>query len=82
MANPKNRSDDNVPGPWYVDNECICCGLCENLVPEIFEISGDYTHHRVHRQPVTPEETAAAVEARERCPVEAIGQEPGHISIG
>ncbi len=75
MANPNQRFNDNVPGSWYVDDECICCGLCENVAPETFRLSADYSHHAVHHQPATLEEIADAENARERCPVEAIGQE-------
>ena len=72
---PKRIFADNVPGSWYVHDECICCGLCENVAPATFRLSADYSHHSVHRQPATPEELADAEEARERCPVEAIGND-------
>ena len=75
MANPKRSFHDNVPGFWYVDEQCIACGQCGNDVPAIFEEARDYDHYRVHRQPVTPEEIREAEDARERCPVEAIGND-------
>ena len=75
MPNPKLRFDDNVPGSWYVDTDCICCGLCGNDAPAIFTPSADYGHHRVHHQPVTAEDLRDAEDARERCPVEAIGND-------
>ena len=64
---------DNAPGSWYVNDECIVCGLCENVAPAVFRLSADYSHNMVHHQPATPEELAEAEDARERCPVEAIG---------
>ncbi len=75
MANPKKFFTDNTPGPWYVDDQCICCGLCENVAPETFRMSDDNSHHIVHHQPLTPEELADAENACDRCPVEAIGKD-------
>ena len=75
MATSKNSFTDNVPGPWYVDDQCICCGLCENVAPDIFRLSDDYSHHMVYRQPQTPAELADAENACDRCPVEAIGKD-------
>ena len=79
MANLKHRFTDNVPGPWYVDAQCICCGLCENVAPDIFRVTNDHDHHRVHHQPATPQELCEAEDARDRCPVEAIGNDGGAI---
>lgn len=75
MANPEDSFTDNVPGPWYVDDQCICCGMCENLASATFRLAFDYSHHVVHRQPATPVELADAENARDRCPVEAIGRD-------
>jgi ferredoxin len=75
MANSKDSYPDNTPGPWYVDEQCICCGLCEDVAPDVFRISADGSHNLVHHQPTTPEELADAENARDRCPVEAIGKD-------
>ncbi len=75
MANPKRSFHDNALGPWYVDDQCIECGQCGNDVPATFGEAAEYGHYRVHRQPVTPEEILEAEDARERCPVEAIGND-------
>lgn len=75
MANPAQRFDDNTPGFWYVDDQCIACGLCGNDAPAFFSPSADYGHYRVHRQPVSAEELREAVDALERCPAEAIGND-------
>ena len=73
MATPKNSFPDNAPGSWYVDDQCICCGLCENVAPDTFRLSDDNSHNVVYRQPQTSSELADAQNAHERCPVEAIG---------
>lgn len=75
MAHPKQRFADNAPGSWYVDDQCIDCSMCGNDAPAIFSVSDDYGHHRVHRQPTTVEEVREAEDARESCPVEAIGND-------
>ena len=75
MADPNERFSDNVPGPWYVDSNCIGCGLCEDIAPSVFRLSAEGDHDFVHHQPETPAELEAAEEARERCPVEAIGND-------
>ncbi len=72
MSDPINRYSDNVPGPYYVDDQCIICGLCDELAPSIFKISQDGDHNVVHRQPQTESEVALAEEVLSSCPVEAI----------
>lgn len=77
MPDPENRHPENVPGPWYVDDECIACGLCDDMLPEVFALSADGDHNYVHRQPATdnPQEIALANEAMEACPAESIGND-------
>ncbi|MBE7156853.1 MAG: ferredoxin [Rhodospirillales bacterium] len=75
MANLIRRFNDNTAGAWYVDDQCIGCGLCGNDVPTVFSPSVDYDHHRVYHQPATAEEVREAEDARERCPVDAIGND-------
>ena len=75
MANPKNSFSDNVPGLWYVDDLCICCGLCEDVAPGVFRMSFDGSHHLVFEQPASIEDLHDAESARDRCPVEAIGND-------
>lgn len=75
MSNPRRASLQNSPGAWYVDDQCICCGLCENVAPNSFRMADDGGSFRVYRQPITEEELQEAGNARERCPVEAIGDD-------
>ena len=75
MADPNDRSLENVPGPWYVDNNCIACGLCEVLAPAVFKLISDGQYNVVHHQPETPEELHAAEESKDSCPVDAIGND-------
>ena len=66
------RHPDNAPGTWFVNDECICCHLCEELAPGNFRESEEGDHHIVYAQPVGDEQLACAEEAMEGCPVEAI----------
>ncbi len=75
MPDPKNRWHDNVPGKWYVDAQCIDCDLCNELAAAHFKGNDAENHSYVCRQPGTPEELAACQEAKESCPVDAIGDD-------
>ena len=73
MAEVENKYTHNVPGPFYVDDQCIDCDLCRETAPANFTRLDDGGHSYVYKQPATPEERAKCVEAMEGCPVEAIG---------
>ena len=77
MATYENKLTENVPGKWYTDDNCICCGLCGDFAPASFRPSEDGGHHVVHNQPSTPGDEEAAQEAMEMCPVDAIGDDGG-----
>jgi len=64
-----------VAGRFYVDDQCIDCDLCRQLAPDLFARDPDTGYSFVQRQPARPEEEALAREARESCPVEAIGDD-------
>ncbi len=73
MAELAERWEDNVPGAWYTDKNCILCSLCVDLAPANFKESDDGDHDVVFKQPANDEELAQCKEAMEQCPVEAIG---------
>jgi ferredoxin len=73
MADIANKYSINVPGKYYVDNQCIDCDLCRETAPANFARSDDGGYSFVTKQPATPEEEALCKEAKEGCPVEAIG---------
>ena len=73
MADVNDKFPDNVPGPFYVDTQCILCHLCSDTAPDFFAESEDGDHDYVHNQPSTDEEIELCLEAMELCPVEAIG---------
>ena len=74
MAIPADRLPQNVPGPYYVDAQCIdCYFLPRNCAHDFRDAMRKAAFHFVQRQPLTPEEIALTEEARQGCPVEAIG---------
>ena len=75
MADKNEKWKENVPGKFYVDNQCIDCDLCRETAPDFFVRQDDGGYSYVTKQPVTPEEIALCEEAKEGCPVEAIGDD-------
>src|SRR5262247_1613028 len=73
MADVANRYPENTGGKYYVDNQCIDCDLCRETAPDNFKRNDDGGYSFVYKQPETPEEEARCKEAKEGCPVEAIG---------
>jgi len=73
MADVANRYPENLPGKFYVDNQCIDCDLCRETAPSNFGRNDDGGYSYVFKQPTTPDEEKLCKEAMEGCPVEAIG---------
>jgi ferredoxin len=75
MADAANKYAENVPGKFYVDDQCIDCDLCRETAPANFKRNDDGGHSYVYKQPESPEEEGLCKEAMEGCPVEAIGND-------
>ena len=75
MADHNSRLPQNAAGPWYVDSNCIDCDLCRETAPTVFRRDEDNGNSVVFHQPETEEERKLAEEAKEGCPVEAIGSD-------
>jgi ferredoxin len=75
MADSTNKYPDNSPGKYFVDNNCIDCDLCRETAPANFTRNDDGGYSYVFKQPSTPDEEKLCEEAREGCPVEAIGND-------
>lgn len=73
MANANDRVAENVEGQFYVDEQCIACGLCVGEAPENFDMGDGYAY--VYKQPENDEERSACESALELCPVDAIGDD-------
>lgn len=75
MADKTKKHKENVPGLFYVDDECINCDACVLAAENHFKLLEDEGYAVVFKQPKTEEEKEACIEALESCPVEAIGQD-------
>ncbi len=75
MADKEDKFEDNVPGKFYVDRECIFCDVCVQAAPNNFAPSEDGCHDYVYKQPENEEELEECYDALEQCPVEAIGDD-------
>ena len=60
----------NVPGRFYVIDECLDCNLCQEMVPSVFKRDNGWSY--VYRQPQSQEELSLCVEVVEGCPLNAV----------
>jgi ferredoxin len=74
MADKSARREENTPGSWYVDENCIGCGLCAEEAPDNFEMD-DSDLAFVKKQPADAADAEASTSAMESCPVDAIGND-------
>ncbi len=75
MANRKDRLPGNVEGEYYVDSSCIGCELCRDTAPGHFRMNESGDTALVFRQPASQDERQVCENAKEACPVEAIGND-------
>jgi glyoxylase-like metal-dependent hydrolase (beta-lactamase superfamily II)/ferredoxin len=72
VARPRLRHPANAAGQWYVDEECIDCGTCRELAPELFASIG--VQSVVVRQPgAAATALTDAWLAAQACPTQSIG---------
>lgn len=75
MADKNNKVPDSVPGKFYVDTQCIDCNLCRDTAPANFRQNEAAGFSFVYKQPENDAEEAQCKEAKDACPVEAIGDD-------
>jgi ferredoxin len=75
MANKQHKFEQNVPGRFYVDDQCIACDACVMEADDFFEMNDDEGHAFVKKQPTTDAEIEECQNALDGCPVEAIGSD-------
>lgn len=75
MAASKDRYAENPTGRYYVDSQCIDCDVCRVTAPANFRREEDKGFSYVFQQPANPAEEAQCQEAKDSCPVEAIGDD-------
>jgi ferredoxin len=75
VAVKTDRYAENAPGKFYVDSQCIDCDVCRVTAPDNFKREEDKGYSYVFRQPENPQQEAQCQEAKDSCPVEAIGSD-------
>jgi ferredoxin len=75
MANISNKNEQNVPGAYYVDTQCIACDACVVEAPKFFAMNDKEGRAYVFKQPKTQSEIDECENAMAGCPVEAIGND-------
>lgn len=65
----------NVPGKYYINDQCTDCDLCRETAPMIFARDDKAGHSYTLRQPQTPEEIALCQECVEGCPTEGVSDD-------
>jgi ferredoxin len=75
MADKNAKFEQNAPGAFYVDDQCIACDACVVEAPRFFTMNNEEGHAYVSLQPSNVEEVKNCIEALEACPVEAIGKD-------
>jgi|GEM_PF-141584 len=72
MSETRTKYPENVPGIYYVNDECISCDLCLEIAPKNFRRKEPEGYFYVFKQPETPAEEALCRESMSGCPVDAI----------
>lgn len=75
MAEIEEKLPDNTTGKFYVDKNCIDCDVCRDTAPRNFMRNDENGYSYVYHQPASAEELELCEEARDACPVEAIGDD-------
>ncbi len=75
MAEKHKKLSENIPGKYYIDNECINCELCVEIAPDFFKLDESSQNQYVYKQPLLPKEIIIMKEAMDSCPTDAIGDD-------
>ena len=68
----QHRAPENVPGKYFVSDECMDCDLCRETAPTIFARHDPGGYSYVRKQPETPDEEALVRECVQGCCVSTI----------
>jgi ferredoxin len=55
-----------------ITSDCVNCGLCNEIAPEIFRVNNDLDIAEVIRNPTSGNEEKMTQEAADSCPTDAI----------
>jgi ferredoxin len=68
----KTRTPENVPGKFYVGDQCTDCDYCREVAPDNFARNDEHGGSYVKMQPQTAEQVALCREAAVGCHMETI----------
>ena len=71
MSEVPKKNPLNVPGEYYVTEDCLACEACQDAAPSHFRYDANSQSY-VFRQPSTSEEEAKCRQALLGCPMAAI----------
>lgn len=75
MADKEAKWEQNSPGKYYVDDQCIACDACCVEAPDFFFMNDDDGHAYIAKQPKSDQELEDCENALAACPVGAIGDD-------
>ncbi len=75
MADKTQKTPKNVPGKYYVDQNCVGCTACTLVAPDFFAFDEETNVAYVCKQPNDEAQTDQCEQALGNCPVEAIGND-------
>ena len=65
----------NVPGKYYINDQCLDCDPCRETAPNNIRRDDRTGISYVFKQPTTPEEVAKVEEGVRCCPTEGVGND-------
>jgi ferredoxin len=71
MSDEPKKNPSNVPGRYYVTDDCLACEACQDAAPNNFRYDTNIESY-VFKQPGTPEEEEQCRRALSECPMGAI----------
>jgi len=76
MNSPKfNRYPLNVPGKYYINDQCLDCDLCRETAPNNIRRDDRTGYSYVFKQPTTEVEIAAVEEGVAGCPTAGVSND-------
>ena len=70
MSDQPNKRPQNVPGKFYVTEDCLACQACQEVAPNNFRYEDGLSF--VFSQPKSLEEEKQCEEAVANCPLAAV----------
>ena len=74
MSDQASKHPQNVPGRFYVTEDCLACESCQDFAPKNFRYV-EYSMSYVFMQPETSVGVKQCLEGLDHCPLEAIRDE-------